>query len=53
MSALVDLARDGDIAVITTEDAVLVLNMAQLERDPLLMKRLLDELVAHGQDGYL
>jgi mannose-1-phosphate guanylyltransferase/mannose-6-phosphate isomerase len=50
---LVATAGLDDIAIITTEDAVLVVNMAQLERDPLLMKRLLDELVAHGQDGYL
>ncbi len=50
---LVATAGLDDIAIVTTDDAVLVLNMAQVERDPSIMQRLLDELAAHGQDGYL
>ena len=50
---LVATAGLDDIAIVSTDDAVLVLNMAEVERDPSIMQRLLDELAAHGQDGYL
>ena len=50
---LVATAGLDNIAIVTTDDAVLVLNMAEVERDPSIMQRLIDELAAHGQDGYL
>jgi mannose-1-phosphate guanylyltransferase len=50
---LVATAGLDDIAIVTTDDVVLVLDMKQVERDPSIMRRLLDELAAHGQDGYL
>jgi len=50
---LVATAGLDDIAIVTTDDVVFVLDMKQVERDPSLMQRLLDELAAHGQDGYL
>ena len=47
---LVATAGLDDIAIITTEDAVLVLNMTQVESDPTMMKRLLEQLAIDGRE---
>lgn len=45
---LIATAGLDDIAIITTEDAVLVLNMTQVDSDPGMMKRLLEQLAVDG-----
>ena len=47
---LIATAGLDDIAIITTEDAVLVLNMAQVDADPDMMKRLVDQLAVDGRE---
>ncbi len=47
---LIATAGLDDIAIITTDDAVLVLNMTQVESDPTLMKRLLAQLAIDGRE---
>lgn len=47
---LIATAGLDDIAIITTDDAVLVLNMTQVESDPTMMKRLLAQLAIDGRE---
>jgi len=46
---LVATAGLDDIAIVTTEDAVLVLNMSQVDSDPDMIKRLLAQLAVDGR----
>ena len=47
---LVATAGLDDIAIITTDDAVLVLNMTQVDSDPDMMKRLIAQLAVDGRE---
>jgi mannose-1-phosphate guanylyltransferase/mannose-6-phosphate isomerase len=47
---LVATAGLDDIAIVTTEDAVLVLNMTQVDSDPDMIKRLLAQLAVDGRE---
>ena len=50
---LVATAGLEDIVVVSTEDAVLVLHMSQLETVPETMKELLAKLTDEGKERYL
>jgi mannose-1-phosphate guanylyltransferase len=50
---LVATAGLEDVIVVTTDDAVLVLHMSQLEKVPETMRQLLEKLTKEGKETYL